>query len=105
MASRRKSKRSMSLRTTSFIRLLSPFRVSGTASDREDGSQEDAVQEVSKEAWQTSFSGRPLASALSDSHLNVQHHSKDSGGSLLTSEDDHHHLGLHLHDIMLIITL
>ena len=74
MTSRRKTKRSVSLRASSFIRLLSPFR--GVVSEREeDGSGSNPVtpHEVSQPGHGVggSFTGRPLHSALSDSQLNV----------------------------------
>ena len=61
MTTRRKSKRSVSLRSSSFIRLISPFR--GKNLEQEAG--EEGV-------------GSVLGAALSDSHLNVSCKSTDS---------------------------
>ena len=58
MTSRRKSKRSVSLRSSSFIRLISPFRSKNIA---EQGAGEGEVREV----------GSGLGAAFSDSQLNV----------------------------------
>ena len=62
MTSRRKSKRSVSLRSSSFIRLISPFRSKNIA---EQGKGEEGV-------------GSVLGAALSDSHLNISCKSTDS---------------------------
>lgn len=74
MTSRRKTKRSVSLRASSFIRLLSPFR-GGVSEREEDGSGSNPVtpHEVSQPGHEVggNFTGRPLHAALSDSQLNV----------------------------------
>ena len=75
MTSRRKSKRSVSLRTSSFIRKLSPFQ---RGLDREDDSP-PGDQELTQEATETQeahedtggFSGSFLQTALSDPQLHV----------------------------------
>ena len=67
MTSRRKSKRSVSLRTSSFIRKLSPFQ---RGQDREDDSPGD--QELPIESQEDGgFSSGFLHTALSDPQLHV----------------------------------
>ena len=67
MTSRRKSKRSVSLRTSSFIRKLSPFQ---RGQDREDDSPGD--QELPVESQEDGgFSSGFLHTALSDPQLHV----------------------------------
>ena len=69
MTSRRKSKRSVSLRSSSFIRLISPFRSKNIAEQGAgEGEGEGEVREV----------GSGLGAAFSDSQLNVSCKSTDS---------------------------
>ena len=90
MTSRRKSKRSVSLRTSSFIRLLSPFRPGLDREDRED--REDCPGERSPaprgESEDGGFSGEAsLQAALSDPELHVS-----SLASLACSGDTGSHI-------------
>ena len=88
MTSRRKSKRSVSLRTSSFIRKLSPFQ---RGLDREDDSP-PGDQELTQEATETQeahedtggFSGSFLQTALSDPQLHVSSLACSGAGSHIT---------------------
>ena len=87
MTSRRKSKRSVSLRTSSFIRLLSPFRPGLDREDREDcpGERSPAPRGESEDGG---FSGEvSLQAALSDPELHVS-----SLASLACSGDTGSHI-------------
>ena len=93
MTSRRKSKRSLILRTSSFVRLLSPFRSSGALAHDDTIEDSETAREASHQGIHgSSFTGRAptqapsLHSALSDSHLNI---SSKSDNLWMNRNNDH----------------
>ena len=101
MTSRRKSKRSLSLRTSSFVRLLSPFRSGAPGHDDTTEDSEIARDTTHQETEGSSFTGRrpvtnisqttSLHSALSDSHLNISSKS-DMAWTTRNTGVNHHNI-------------